>query len=96
VNVFPELPDESRDFLRRLVSEEEVSILRRMMQQLGDRCRQLLEYSGLGYSPGEIAEEMGFSSARSASSQRYKCLEKLKELRNENARYRNDPAMPNP
>ncbi len=86
VEAFPQLPDASQDFLDRLMGKEEVGILRQAMQKLGERCRQLLEYSGLGYSPGEIAEKMGFGSARSASSQRYKCLEKLKELRPESAK----------
>lgn len=85
VDEFPQLADESRDFLRQLMGEEEVGILRQWMQQLGARCQELLEYSGWGYSPTEIADKMGFSSARSASSQRYKCLEKLKELRTKSA-----------
>lgn len=85
VDEFPQLADESRDFLRQLMGEEEVGILRQWMQQLGARCRELLEYSGWGYSPTEIADKMGFSSARSASSQRYKCLEKLKALRTKSA-----------
>lgn len=82
VDRFPQIADESRDFLRKLLGKEEVGILRGYLAQLGERCRQLLEFSGLGYSPTEIAQEMGFSTARSASSQRYKCLEKLKALRN--------------
>lgn len=82
VDTFPQVADESRDFLRKLLGEEEVGILRGYLAQLGERCKQLLEFSGLGYSPAEIAQKMGFSTPRSASSQRYKCLEKLKALRN--------------
>jgi RNA polymerase sigma-70 factor (ECF subfamily) len=78
VDEFPDLPDESRDFLRALMSKEELTNLGAQIEALGERCQQLLLLSGQGYSPAEIATEMGFKTPRSASSQRYKCLEKLK------------------
>ena len=79
-DLFPELPDASRDFLRELMGREAVQQVMGYLAQVGDRCRQLLLLSGEGYSPAEIAAELGFKSPGSASSQRYKCLEKLKTL----------------
>lgn len=78
--VFPELPDRSGDFLQELIGREALTQVEALLDQLGGRCRELLLLSGEGFSPAEIAEELGFSSAGSASSQRYKCLEKLKAL----------------
>lgn len=80
VETFPEIGDESRDFLRELMGKEDLENLKRQMVHVGERCREILMFSGLGFSPKEIAEKMGFKTPRSASSQRYKCLEKLKTL----------------
>lgn len=80
VDEFPDLPDPSRDFLRKLMGKERLEQLGAFMERLSERCREILLYSGQGYGPAEIAEKMGFSSAKSSSSQRYKCLEKLKQL----------------
>jgi len=77
---FPDISDPSKDFLRRLVGEEEMKGISQLIQQLGERCQEILMLSGQGYTPAEIAEKMEFKTARSASSQRYKCLEKLKKL----------------
>ena len=79
VDEFPDLADSSRDFLRKLVGEETLGEVKKYMQAIGEKCRELLLLSGSGFSPGEIAEKMGFKTAKSASSQRYKCLEKLKQ-----------------
>ena len=83
VDEFPDLPDESRDFVKNLVGKEDLAQLKQLLTQLGERCQELLMLSGSGYSPSEIAARMGFKTSKSASSQRYKCLEKLKELMRE-------------
>lgn len=77
---FPDLPDASRDFVRELVGKETLEVLKAHIARLGARCQQILLLAGQGFKPAEIAEELGFSSAHSASSQRYKCLTKLKAL----------------
>ena len=77
---FPELPDESKDFVRGMIASEELEDLKLAMGGLTERCRELLWLSGQGFSPAEIADKMGFKTPRSVSSQRYKCMEKLREL----------------
>ncbi|MCI4668623.1 MAG: sigma-70 family RNA polymerase sigma factor [Bacteroidia bacterium] len=77
---FPDISDPSKDFLRKIMGREEMNGLLQWLKQLGERCQELLMLSGQGYSPSEIAEQMDFKTPRSASSQRYKCLEKLKTL----------------
>lgn len=77
---FPDISDPSRDFLRRIMGKEEMQGLVQWLKKLGERCQEILMLSGEGYSPAEIAEKMDFKTPRSASSQRYKCLEKLKGL----------------
>ncbi len=80
VDEFPDLPDDSRDFLRQMVGVEMVQQVEHYIGKLGKGCQDLLRYSGRGYSPAEIAAELGFSSARSVSSQRYKCLGRLRKI----------------
>ncbi|MDX2250591.1 MAG: sigma-70 family RNA polymerase sigma factor [Bacteroidia bacterium] len=80
VEEFPELPDTSRDFLKKLMGEERLERVSQFIERLGERCRDLLMLAAWGYSPAEIAEKMDFSTPHSASSQRHKCLTKLKEM----------------
>jgi RNA polymerase sigma-70 factor (ECF subfamily) len=80
VEEFPDLPDESKDFLRKMISHEELKGVRQKLSQLSENCSKMLLMSAQGYSPEEIAQAFNLASARSASSQRYKCLEKLKKL----------------
>lgn len=61
---------------------EEVSSLKlmRLLQQAGQKCMQLLSafyYERLDMEM--LAERFGFSGARSAAVQKFKCLEKVKE-----------------
>ncbi|MEO1449494.1 MAG: sigma-70 family RNA polymerase sigma factor [Bacteroidota bacterium] len=77
---FPDLPDTSRDFVRQLVGKESLEVLKQHIARLGERCQEILMLAGQGYKPAEIAEQLGFKTAHSASSQRYKCLTKLKAL----------------
>lgn len=61
---------------------EEVSSLKlmRLLQQAGQKCMQLLSafyYEKLDMET--LAERFGFSGPRSATAQKFKCLEKVKE-----------------
>lgn len=80
VEEFPDLPDASKDFMRKMISHEELKGVKQKLSQLSENCNKMLLMSAEGYSPGEIAEALNLATARSASSQRYKCLEKLKKL----------------
>lgn len=80
IDEFPDLPDESKDVLRELYGQEAWLEVTESLSEIGQKCEELLLYSAKGYSPVELAETFGFKTPRSASTQRYKCLEKLKQL----------------
>ncbi len=80
VEEFPDLRDESRNFLQTIISREELKGVRKKLALLNEKCREMLLMSAEGYSPLEIAQKLNLATARSASSQRYKCLEKLKKM----------------
>lgn len=61
----------------QLLTEEKKSLLRRALEQLGERCRQILELWQLSYSMEEIAAEMSFSSAQMARKNKYRCQQSL-------------------
>lgn len=64
------------------VTDQEISASRlfRLLQTAGQKCMQLLSafyYENLNME--EVAERFGFSGPRSATVQKFKCLEKVKE-----------------
>jgi len=79
-DTFPEMADASKDFLRKIISTEELEAVQHRLKDLSDKCREMLLMAAQGYSPAELAHKFNLATARSASSQRYKCLAKLKKL----------------
>jgi len=65
-----------------IADEEELSTDRLMhfLTKAGSKCMELLKSFYYDETPlSEIAETFGFSSVRSATVQKYKCLEKVRE-----------------
>jgi len=51
------------------------------MEQLGEQCRELLQlFYGLGWSMVDIAKKIGLRNDKVAKAQKYRCLQKTKEL----------------
>jgi len=59
------------------IDEEQKSVLNNLLQQLGEKCQQILELWKLSYSMEEIAEKVGLGNAGIARRQRYNCYQKL-------------------
>lgn len=68
----------------QLFEEEQKTLLRDLIGNLGDRCRKILELWKLSYSMEEIANELGFSSAAMARKNKYRCHKSLLEIIKEN------------
>lgn len=64
----------------QLLSDEKKNLLRRALDELGERCRRILELWQLSYSMEEIATEMDFSSAQMARKNKYRCQQSLMEF----------------
>ena len=65
-----------------ITDEEELSTnrLMRFLTKAGGKCMELLKSFYYDEAPlNEIAETFGFSGVRSATVQKYKCLEKVRE-----------------
>ncbi|PHN03998.1 RNA polymerase subunit sigma-70 [Flavilitoribacter nigricans DSM 23189 = NBRC 102662] len=61
----------------QLLSDEKKNLLHRALEQLGERCKRILELWQLSYSMEEIATEMDFSSAQMARKNKYRCQQSL-------------------
>ncbi|MEM7369037.1 MAG: RNA polymerase sigma factor [Bacteroidota bacterium] len=77
----PEVTDRTWDFLGQWDVKEEVDRLSTLMNQIGEKCKQLLlDLDYHGYQPEEMIERMGFANLNSIKTQKYKCKKKLLKL----------------
>ena len=61
--------------------EEKLQLLDTILEKIQDRCKKLLRmFYFEGKRMAEIAKKLGFSSEKSAKTQKYKCMEKAHEL----------------
>lgn len=62
-------------------SEEAISVLRKILTQLGQPCKNLLTgYYVDKFSMKELAKKLGYNSDATAKAQKYKCLQRAKKL----------------
>ena len=81
IELMPNMSMESRNALTSLIEKEEVSKLRNLLDQLGGKCREILILSEYyGYSVEEITQKLGFKNPNSLSSQKYRCMSRLKAI----------------
>ncbi|MEO0471639.1 MAG: sigma-70 family RNA polymerase sigma factor [Bacteroidota bacterium] len=81
VELMPQLPETARGILKELLLKEEFSGLLQLMNQLGERCKQiLLDADYWGFSVAEMVEKFEFKDANGLSSQKYRCMTKLRKL----------------
>jgi RNA polymerase sigma factor (sigma-70 family) len=73
-------PDESKNILQKLISDNEINVLKEKIKLLGEKCRQMLMAWGDGFSDNKIAEELGYQSANVAKVSRLRCMDKLREM----------------
>jgi RNA polymerase sigma factor (sigma-70 family) len=74
------MPDDSKNVLQKLITENDFDKLNEKIGLLGDKCQQMLLAWGEGFSDNKIAEDLGYQSANVAKVSRLRCLEKLKDL----------------
>lgn len=83
----PNEPDEYTPEIA-LITGERKALLNRLLDQLGERCRNILELWKLSYSMEEIAGKLGFSSPDMARKAKYRCHLNLMELVTQNPELR--------
>ena len=74
------LSDTAKPVIQQLVERSDFELLKRQLEQLGEKCRKLLNLFAEGYSDKEIAELAEYKTAEVAKTSRIRCLEKLRQL----------------
>ena len=74
-----ELPDRARDAVQQLITKNDRNLMWQKLQEIGEKCRQMLLLFEDNYSDKEIAALMQYSSADVVKTSRLRCIEKLKE-----------------
>lgn len=71
--------DTSEKHTEPLDLKDNYRVLEKVLHSLGDKCRKILEmYYQRNFSIQSIAEELGYSSANSTKTQKYKCMEQAR------------------
>jgi RNA polymerase sigma-70 factor (ECF subfamily) len=73
-----ELPDETRSVIQAIIAQDERQQIINRLQEIGDKCKELLLLFEEGYNDKEIAGHMSYQSADVVKTTRLRCLEKLK------------------
>jgi RNA polymerase sigma factor (sigma-70 family) len=82
---FAETEIEEDNILTQTMDAERSAKMEQLLNQLGERCKQLLTYSIFYSMPmQEISEIMGFSNANAAKTKNYKCKQRLMKIINDN------------
>jgi RNA polymerase sigma factor (sigma-70 family) len=81
--------DDKFDFSDHIVTKEKKQVLNEIIEKLGGKCYQLLQYSiFFKYKPDEIIAKMGFASVNAVKTQKYKCKQKLSQILEEKNIYK--------
>lgn len=76
-----EYQKDAADLLEDEISEERMGLIKKAFDQLGKKCRQLLElFYFRGFDLEEIRNEMGLVNTNTAKSQKSRCLSHLRKL----------------
>lgn len=61
--------------------EMKLQRIEKAMEKIGKQCQELLQlFYGLGWNMVEIAKKIGFRNEKVAKAQKYRCIQKAKEL----------------
>jgi DNA-directed RNA polymerase specialized sigma24 family protein len=75
--------DISDNILDNLITKERESYVRNLLNELGEKCRQLLQYVFYyQLTTSEICDKMGFANEDTLKTKKYKCKQRLLEIIN--------------
>ena len=77
----PGFSDDAYNVLDKLIKEEQMEWLDKVLEELGGKCKEILMLSEfMGYSMEEIAEKLNIGSAGAVTSTKYRCMQKIKSI----------------
>lgn len=73
--------DLGNNILDDIISKERESEVKRLLSELGEKCRELLQYAFYyRLSTSEICNKMGFANEDTLKTKKYKCKQRLLEI----------------
>lgn len=72
------LQDDTRSVIEDLMEQHDVGLLWKCLEELGEKCRQMIRSWSEGIADRQIAMELGYQSAEVVKTSRLRCLEKLR------------------
>ncbi|MEP6683417.1 MAG: hypothetical protein ABJA35_09160, partial [Parafilimonas sp.] len=73
------LPDNARNIIEKLVTSELKAIVKKQLDAIGQKCKEVLLMFEDGLTDKEIAEHLSYSNAAVVKTTRLRCLDKLRE-----------------
>lgn len=73
------LPDKTKNVVQGLIEKNRKNVLMQKLNELGEKCKNLLLLFEDGYSDKEIAGMMDYNSQEVVKTSRLRCIEKLKQ-----------------
>ena len=74
------ISDNARSVVQKLIEQADWKLLREKLNQLEEKCRQLLLYWGDNYSDREIASLLQYKTADVVKTSRLRCMDRLRKL----------------
>ena len=74
-----QLPDGARNIVQRLMDQQKLQAIRRQLQMIGEKCKEILFLFEEGLSDRQIADKLHYNSPAVAKTTRLRCLERLRE-----------------
>jgi RNA polymerase sigma-70 factor (ECF subfamily) len=75
-----QLSDAAKTIIQQLMERSDIDLLKKKLNELGIKCRELLLLSADGYSDKELSAQLEYKSADVVKTSRLRCLEKLRQL----------------
>ncbi len=74
-----QLPDAARNAVEKMMNQEQRLAVQETLEQIGERCKEVLLLFEEGYTDKEIAEHLKYNNAAVVKTTRLRCLDKLRE-----------------
>jgi len=81
-DVMSQLPDNVKSIVEKLVTSELKANIKKQLDAIGKKCKELLLMFEDGLTDKEIAEILSYSNAAVVKTTRLRCLDKLREKMN--------------
>lgn len=73
-----QMSEKAKTAVERMIDEQKIAAIKEHLQQIGEKCKEILLLFEDGYTDKEIAEAVSYNNAAVAKTTRLRCLEKLR------------------